>query len=172
MSLSSDIEFQKTDAPLLDYNPDFMRLAIEYSAHSLDAKSGRGPFGAVVTYNGKLVCAVSNEVRYQKDPTCHAEVYAIRKACEILDTYDLNGCVLYASSEPCPMCLSASIWANISKVYYANSAIEIGQAGFRDDNIYEFIRGKNTSIKLTLEHFPDRQAFEVVKEYCEKNVIY
>lgn len=172
MSLSQEIEFQKVETPSLEYNPDFMRLAIEYSTHGLDAKTGKGPFGAVITYNGKLVCAVSNEVRKSNDPTCHAEVYAIRKACEMLSTYDLTGCVLYASSEPCPMCLSASIWANIAKVYYANSAAEVGRAGFRDDNIYAFIRGNKTPIKMTLEHHPDKQAFEAIKEYCEKNVIY
>lgn len=172
MSNKDELSFKKIKNPSQAYQLDFMKMAIEYSKKGLDNKFGYGPFGAVITYNDKLVCAVSNEVRKSNDPTCHAEVNAIRKACEILGTYDLTDCVLYASSQPCPMCLSASIWANISKIYYANSAAEVGQAGFRDDNIYAFIRGEKTPIKMMLEHCPDRQAFEIVKEYCEKNVIY
>lgn len=172
MSKLNVVNFQKVEAPSLVYHPEFMRLAVEYSTYGLDEKTGKGPFGAVITYNDKLICAVSNEVIYQQDPTCHAEVHAIREACKLLDTYDLTGCVLYASSQPCPMCLSASIWANISKIYYANSAKEVGLAGFRDDNIFSFIKGDETPIKLVLEHYPDEKAFETVKAYCAKNIIY
>ena len=106
------------------------------------------------------------------DPTCHGEINCIRKACEKLGTYDLSGAVLYTSSEPCPMCLSACVWAGISKVYYANTAQQAGNIGFKDDHIYEWIKGNQNVLNLTLEHHPDAQAEEVFKLYQEKGIIY
>lgn len=162
----------RVDNPSQNYNPDFMKRAVELSALSLDASSGRGPFGAVISYNGKIVAEATNEVVKNNDPTCHGEINCIRKACEKLGTYDLSGAVLYTSSEPCPMCLSACVWAGISKVYYANTAQQAGNIGFKDDHIYEWIKGNQNVLNLTLEHHPDAQAEEVFKLYQEKGIIY
>ena len=87
-------------------------------------------FGAVILKDGEVVASSHNTVIESKDPTAHAEVNAIRKACRVLNTHDLSGCVLYTSAEPCPMCLSAIIWANIKKVYYANTRSDADKIGF------------------------------------------
>lgn len=162
---------EKTDK-MTSYHPDFMKRAVELSALSLEAKSGRGPFGAVIVYNGKIVAEATNEVMKNNDPTCHAEVNCIRKACEKLQTYDLTGAVLYTSSEPCPMCLSACIWANISTVYYANTATQAGAIGFRDAHIYDWLKGNKSVLGLTLEHHPNGRAEEVFKIYHKQGTIY
>lgn len=162
----------RVDNPSQNYNPDFMKRAVELSALSLTPESGRGPFGCVISYNGKLVAEATNEVIKNNDPTCHGEINCIRKACKKLKTYDLSGAVLYTSSEPCPMCLSACIWANISKVYYANTAVQAGKIGFRDDHIYEWLKGNKSVFDLTLKHCPDKIADDVFKEYKKQGVIY
>lgn len=105
-----------------------------------------GPFGAVIVKNGKIISKAHNTVLKSKDATAHAEVNAIREASKVLGTHDLKGCILYTSAEPCPMCLSAIIWANIKEVYYALTKEEAGEIGFRDDIIYEYIRGKNKNL--------------------------
>lgn len=162
----------RVDNPSLSYNPDFMKRAVALSALSLDAESKRGPFGAVIVYNDEIVAEATNEVVKNNDPTCHGEVNCIRKACEKLNTYDLSGAVLYTSSEPCPMCLSACVWANISKVYYANTAKQAGEIGFKDNHIYQWIQGDKSVLDLTLEHHPDGMAEDVFKKYKEQGIIY
>ena len=99
-----------------------------------------GPFGACVVKDGKVISVGSNLVLKNNDPTAHAEIVAIRRACRKLKTYDLSGCELYATSYPCPMCLSAIIWANIKKVYYGTDLRDAEKIGFRDDFIYNFIK--------------------------------
>ena len=161
----------RVDNPSQNYNPDFMKRAVALSTLSL-TDTGRGPFGAVISYNGKIIAEATNEVVKNNDPTCHGEINCIRKACEKLGTYDLSGAVLYTSSEPCPMCLSACVWAGISKVYYANTAVQASHIGFKDDHIYEWLKGNKNVLNLTLEHHPDAQAEEVFKLYQEKGIIY
>lgn len=95
-----------------------------------------GPFGAVVVRDGKIISAVGNCVTSTNDPTAHAEVVAIREACKTLDTFDLSGCEIYASCEPCPMCLGAIMWARIDKLYYAANRIDASRAGFDDELFY------------------------------------
>ena len=98
----------------------FMQEAIELSVNNV--KSGKGgPFGAVVVKDGKIIARAANSVTSTNDPTAHAEVNAIREACKVLNTYQLNGCEIYTSCEPCPMCLGAIYWARPDKVYYANT---------------------------------------------------
>ena len=118
-------------------NP-YMKIAKDLSEENLITNVG-GPFGACIVKNGKVVGKGSNHVLSNNDPTAHAEVMAIRDACKNLKTYDLSGCVLYTSSYPCPMCLSAIIWANIKKVYYGNTKEDTAKIGFRDDHIYDNI---------------------------------
>lgn len=119
----------------------FMLITISEADNNLQTNEG-GPFGAVVVKDDKIVGKGHNRVLINHDPTCHAEIEAIRDACKNLNTHDLTGCTLYTSCYPCPMCLSAIIWANIKKVYYGNTAKDAADIGFRDDFIYKFIEGK------------------------------
>ena len=111
-----------------------------------------GPFGAIIVKDGVVVGIGKNNVLVNNDPTAHAEVTAIRNACSNLKTFDLTGCELYTSCYPCPMCLSAIIWANITKVYYGNTTKDVADIGFRDDVIYNFIKsiGTENELKETL----------------------
>ena len=112
-----------------------MRRAIELSIESV--KNGGGPFGAVIARNGEIIAEGSNCVTIDNDPTAHAEVSTIRKACKKLGTFDLSGCEVYTSCEPCPMCLGAIYWAHLDKIYYGNDRKDAAAIGFDDDFIYE-----------------------------------
>ena len=114
----------------------FMQRAIELARYGMDNNEG-GPFGCVVVKNGEIVAEGNNRVTTSNDPTAHAEVVAIRNACEKLDTFQLTGCEVYTSCEPCPMCLGAIYWARPSKVYYAATKDDAADAGFDDSFIYE-----------------------------------
>ena len=118
-------------------NEELMRRAIELSENSV--RNGGGPFGAVIAKDGKIVAEGSNKVTIDNDPTAHAEVCTIRNACQKLDTFDLSGCIIYTSCEPCPMCFGAIYWAHLDKIYYANDRKDAGKIGFDDDFIYEEI---------------------------------
>lgn len=123
------------------YNQEFMLKTTSEANNNLQTNEG-GPFGAIIVKDDKIVGKGHNRVLINHDPTCHAEIEAIRDACKNLNTHDLTGCTLYTSCYPCPMCLSAIIWANIKKVYYGNTAKDAADIGFRDDFIYKFIEGK------------------------------
>jgi len=112
-----------------------MRMAIKLSIENID--NGGGPFGAVIVKDNKVIAASGNSVTNDNDPTAHAEVNAIRKAAKVLGSFDLNGCEIYASCEPCPMCLGAIYWARIDKLYFANTKKDADAIGFSDNFIYE-----------------------------------
>lgn len=114
---------------------EFMREAIRLASDSV--RQGGGPFGAVVVKDGKIVAGSSNRVTINLDPTAHAEVNAIREAARRLGTYDLSGCSIYTSCEPCPMCLGAVYWAHIDRIYYGNTRKDARAVDFADDFIYE-----------------------------------
>lgn len=114
---------------------DFMRKAIELSIENV--KNGGGPFGAVIVKGDEVIATGVNRVTANHDPTAHAEVSAIRAACEKLGTFDLEGCEIYTSCEPCPMCLGAIYWAHIDKIYYGNNKDDAADIGFDDSFIYE-----------------------------------
>lgn len=114
----------------------WMKMAIQQSEQNV-LKSAGGPFGAVIVKDGKLIAKSGNKVTATNDPTAHAEVSAIRLACKKLKTFDLSGCVVYTSCEPCPMCLSAIYWARIDTIYYANTKQDAEDIGFSDKFIYE-----------------------------------
>jgi len=116
----------------------YMKIAKELADDNLKTNVG-GPFGACVVKDGEVVGRGSNHVLANNDPTAHAEVMAIRDACKNLGTYDLSGCIIYTSCYPCPMCLSAIIWANVKTVYYGNTKKDADKIGFRDDFMYEYI---------------------------------
>lgn len=143
-------------------NQELMKEAIAQANENMNSGFvNGGPFGCVIVKNGKIIAKAHNTVLASHDPTAHGEVNAIRKACEVLGTHDLSGCELYTSAEPCPMCLSAIIWANIKTVYYANTKEEAAKIGFRDDMIYDFIKSDNTDKKvLDLKHMDGTDAIE------------
>lgn len=146
-----------------------MMMAIERARDTMNKNFG-GPFGAaIVDANGEIVAVSSNSVLRDNDPTAHAEVNAIREACKKLGTYDLSGYVLYATGHPCPMCMSAIIWANIKKIYFGCTPEDAEKIGFRDDFIYRFINDGCTD-KGVMEIIPhEREAcLELFKEYSEK----
>ena len=128
---------------------EYMKIAKELANENLQTNAG-GPFGACIVKNGKIIGKGSNHVLANNDPTAHAEVMAIRDACKNINSYDLSDCELYTSCYPCPMCLSAIIWANIKKVYYGNTKEDAAEIGFRDDFIYDFI-GKLSENKIDVE---------------------
>jgi tRNA(Arg) A34 adenosine deaminase TadA len=119
-------------------NEDHMRRAIALSLEKMRAGIG-GPFGAVVVKDDKIVAEGSNQVTSDLDPSAHAEVVAIRRACQALQTFDLTGCEIYTSCEPCPMCLSTIYWARIGRIHYANDRADAARVGFRDDLLYNEI---------------------------------
>jgi len=114
---------------------DFMRRAIALASESV--RRGGGPFGAVIVKDGEVVAEGSNSVTLLNDPTAHAEVSAIREACRKLGTFHLEGCTVYTSCEPCPMCLGAIYWAGIKQIFYGNTRKDAADIGFADDFIYE-----------------------------------
>lgn len=150
----------------------YMEIANENAKKGIEKKQG-GPFGAVIVdKEGNIISNGNNKVLLNNDPTAHAEIVAIRNACEKLGTYDLNGCVLYTSCEPCPMCLSAAIWANIKKIYYGCTKEDANSIGFRDDIIYEFLKGENKSL-VDLENIDRDECIKVFEKYNKENgVIY
>lgn len=123
-----------------------------------------GPFGAVIVRDGEILGAASNEVLTSNDPTAHAEILAIRRACEKLRSHDLSGCALYATGEPCPMCLSAIIWANIRTVYYASAADEAEKIGFRDGMIYRYLRD-GEGLVLEMRQVDRAEGLALYEEY-------
>lgn len=157
-------------------NKEFLNEAIvESRVNEINNYQDGGPFGAVVVKKGKIIAKGHNTVVGTKDPTAHAEVNAIRNAAKILNTNDLSGCELYVNAQPCPMCLSAIIWANIKHVYYANTAKEAGEIGFRDDMIYEFIKNDNSNKEiLDINHVPSIEAKKVFENFKnnDKKIMY
>ena len=113
----------------------YMRMAINEAKKGITNGHG-GPFGAVIVKDGVVVGKGHNQVIKNQDPTCHGEVMAIHKACKKLGTFDLSGCEIYTTGEPCPMCLGAILWANIDKVYYGCNIIDTEKIGFRDNKFY------------------------------------
>ena len=145
-----------------------MELGIEEARKTMNENLG-GPFGAVITEsNDNVIAVASNTVLGSHDPTAHAEVNAIRKAGQILKTHDLTGCKIYATGYPCPMCLSAIIWSNIKEVYYGTNLSDAEEIGFRDDFIYEYLKGNNKE-ELTIKNLDHDKCLELFKEYKEKN---
>lgn len=120
-------------------DPGFMRMAIQLATINVATGSG-GPFGAVVVRNGAVVAAAANSVTRTNDPTAHAEVNAIRAACTALGTFQLEGCDVYTSCEPCPMCLAALYWSRCRAIYYGNTAADAAAAGFDDSFLYDEVR--------------------------------
>lgn len=150
-----------------------MREAIRLSRHGMDTNEG-GPFGCVIVKDGEIIGRGNNKVTTTNDPTAHAEVTAIRDACARLNVYDLSGCELYASCEPCPMCLGAIYWAKIKKVYFACTRNDATSIGFSDDLIYREIPKELDQRAIPIEQLMREEAMEVFNDWMQKpdKIIY
>jgi guanine deaminase len=120
-------------------NPTFMEQAIALATENVTSGHG-GPFGAVIVRDGKVIATGVNRVTTTNDPTAHAEVVAIRNACAELKSFRLDGCVIYTSCEPCPMCLAAIYWAHCEAIFYGNTAKDAAIAGFDDEHLYDEVK--------------------------------
>ena len=151
----------------------YMEIANDLAKNNLITNAG-GPFGACVVKDGEIIGKGSNNVLKNNDPTAHAEVVAIREACQKLNTYDLTGCTMYATCYPCPMCLSAIIWSNIKVVYYGNTKEDADNIGFRDDFIYDYIKNQNKKEILDLKQIDREITIKAFKEFEQKEdkIIY
>ncbi|MBF2079791.1 MAG: nucleoside deaminase [Synechococcales cyanobacterium T60_A2020_003] len=146
---------------------DFMREAIAQSAYSVHSGQG-GPFGAVIVQNGQIVARGHNQVTPTNDPTAHAEVVAIREACKTLNTFQLDGCELYTSCEPCPMCLGAIYWARLDRIVYANTQQDAADIGFDDQFIYDEINRPVAERKLPMTQMLREEALQVFQDWVNK----
>lgn len=147
-------------------NP-FMQKAIELSLEGMNANDG-GPFGAVIVKDGVIIGQGSNNVTSSNDPTAHAEITAIRAACDQLNTFDLSGCEIYSSCEPCPMCLSAIYWARIDKINYACSRYDAAEIGFDDNFLYTEINVKPEDRKIPIQQLNHEEGLAVFKQWGMK----
>ena len=145
----------------------FMREAIRLSLQKMRSNHG-GPFGAVVVRRGKIVGRGWNQVTSANDPTAHAEVVAIREACHRLKTFRLDDCELYASCEPCPMCLAAIYWARMGKIFYANARRDAAAIGFDDDFLYREVARPVSRRKLPMKQLLRGEALKVFAEWKKK----
>lgn len=143
-----------------------MELAIELSIANIH--NGGGPFGAVIVKEDEIIAACANSVVPSNDPTAHAEVNAIREAAQKLGSYDLSGCDIYASCEPCPMCLGAIYWARISRLFYANTKDDAGKIGFDDSFIYSEIELPHQERRLLTVQMDKTSAIEAFQMWERK----
>lgn len=146
---------------------DFMRRAIALASESV--RRGGGPFGAVIVKDGEVVAEGSNSVTLLNDPTAHAEVSAIREACRKLGTFHLEGCTVYTSCEPCPMCLGAIYWAGIKQIFYGNTRKDAADIGFADDFIYEELERPLEHRRLPIRPLLRDEAQESFRRWMEKS---
>ncbi len=141
---------------------EYMELAIKEAKKGIEKGHG-GPFGAVIVKDGVVIGKGHNQVLKNNDPTCHGEIMAIHKACKTIKSFDLSGCELYTTGEPCPMCLAAILWANIDKVYFGCNIYDTEDIGFRDSKFYDFQNSKRS--KKAFLHELNRE--ECLKLYAE-----
>ena len=144
----------------------FMTRAIELSIESVN--SGGGPFGSIIVKNDKVIAEGSNKVTLNNDPTAHGEIVAIRKACKSLNNFNLNGCELYSTCEPCPMCLSAIYWAHIDKVYYANTRDDAQKIDFDDSLIYSELLTNVKKRKIPMVQMMQEEALKAFELWDKK----
>lgn len=149
------------------YKKEYLLKAIALSGKNLKSQNG-GPFGAVIVKSGKIISTGINKVTSENDPTAHAEIEAIRKACRKLKNFYLEDCEIYTSCEPCPMCLSAIYWARISRIYYANSRKDAAGIGFQDNFLYKEILLKPENRKIPVKQFLRSEAIKIFREWNKR----
>ncbi len=146
---------------------NYLNEAIKEANIGLENNLG-GPFGAVIVKDNIIIGRGCNKVLKDHDPTAHAEISAIRDACNYLGTHDLTDCVIYTTSEPCPMCLSAIMWANIKTIYFGTDRKEVEAIGFKDNFIYNYLKNPDDSLKII--HIENEECKTLLKQY--NNIIY
>jgi len=151
----------------VEYSETFMEEAIELSLTNVRKNDG-GPFAAVVVRDGKIISRGTNIVTSTNDPTAHAEIIAIREACRVLKTFKLEGCEIYSSCEPCPMCLGAIYWARLERIYYANTRADAARIGFDDSAIYSEIPLPVSQRKIPTIRMMGDQAMSAFREWDRK----
>ena len=144
----------------------FMKMACDLASENVDR--GGGPFGAVIVKDGEVIAAAGNSVTLDNDPTAHAEVNAIRKACSLTRNFKLDGCVVYTSCEPCPMCLSALYWAGVTRIYYGNTAADADRINFGVDFIYKEIERPHLERSIPCIHMEGTDAIEAFNKWTAK----
>lgn len=149
---------------MCQHHAQHMRHAVSLSAEKMRAGMG-GPFGAVIVRNGEIIAEGFNQVTSSNDPTAHAEIVAIRRACEKLGTFSLEGCEIYSSCEPCPMCLAAIYWARIDAIYFANTREDAALIGFDDDHLYREIPKPINERDIPTRHLALDEARAVFEEW-------
>jgi guanine deaminase len=145
----------------------FMARAIELSVENVIAGRG-GPFAAVIVKDGKVLAEGTNRVTSMNDPTAHAEIVAIREACKKLGHFELKGCEIYTTCEPCPMCLGAIYWARPARVYFASTAADASRAGFEDSLIYEELKRPPAARKIPMTQLMREEALVAFRAWEEK----
>ena len=145
---------------------EFMKKAIELSIKSVN--NGGGPFGSVIVKGDKIIAEGSNKVTSNNDPTAHGEIVAIREACKKLNNFSLNGCELYSTCEPCPMCLSAIYWARINKIYYANTREDARKIDFDDSLIYTELQKNIDKRKIPMIQMMRNEALKAFEMWDKK----
>lgn len=150
-----------------DQHKAFMQQAIALSKQGMDNDAG-GPFGAIIVKDGQIVATGFNTTTSTNNPTAHAEINAIRAACAVLNAYDLSDCTLYASCEPCPMCLGAIYWAHIPTVYYAGTREDAAAIGFDDSHIYQELTKPMPDREATFTQLSQAEAKEVFEAWNKK----
>lgn len=151
------------------YSPEdarFMQMAIDLSVENVD--NGGGPFGAVIVKNGEIVATGVNRVTATNDPTAHAEVSAIRAACQKLGNFKLDGCTVYSSCEPCPMCLSALYWAGVKRICYGNTKADAKAIDFDDSFIYDQLELAREARSIKCDHFMRDNAIVAFRKWRDK----
>jgi len=148
-------------------NP-FMARAIQLSIENVRSERG-GPFGAVVVKGDAVIAEATNQVTSSNDPTAHAEVLAIRDACQRLGVFDLQECEIYTSCEPCPMCLGAIYWARIARVYFANSAADASKVGFDDSLIYRELAQPHSQRRIPMTQIMRKEASAAFREWEDRS---
>lgn len=149
-------------------NEEFMRRAIELALKNVKDNKG-GPFGCVIVKDNKIISEGVNLVTTSNDPTAHAEVLAIRQACQTLNNFILTGCELYTTSEPCPMCLSAIYWAHIDKIFFAGSHHDASKAGFDDSHIYHELSQDISERKIPMHQLMQKEAQNIFQEWIKSD---
>jgi guanine deaminase len=150
-----------------DIHQKMMRRAIELARNGMESNSG-GPFGCIVARGEEIVGEGNNRVTSANDPTAHAEVVAIRDACSRLETFQLTGCTVYTSCEPCPMCLGAIMWARPDAIYFAGTREDAAKAGFDDEHFYNELARPNDERELPLQNLMRDSAQAVFGEWIAK----
>lgn len=146
------------------YDARFMDMAAKLSLDNID--NGGGPFGAVVVRDGEIIATGVNSVTNDNDPTAHAEVNAIRHACDKLQTFRLSGCVVYSSCEPCPMCLSALYWAGVAKIYFGNTKEDAEAIDFSDKFIYDELERPRSERRLPTVKVDSRETIRAFEKWA------